>query len=182
MMALDPVLEGALRVSLGALFAGAALHKLRDPGAFVGVVTAYGRGVPGWNGPLVRLAASLVIVSEAAVVAAALISPPAYLGIAAAGLLTAYAAAMGANLARGNRSLDCGCAWGDERQPVTGALVLRNILLAAAAAVLTLPPSGRAPGVLDGASALAAAALLLLTYLLANQLIRNGQDLKAVSR
>ena len=140
MIALNPAVEIAIRLEIGVLFAGALVHKLRAPGEFAGTVEAYLRGTPLRGTSLGWMAAGLVIAMEAGVVALSLLpgSAPSA-GGAAAAMLSFYAIAMGANIARGNVLLDCGCAWAAERQPVSLALVLRNLVLAAIAGLLLLP-------------------------------------------
>ena len=61
---------------------------------------------------------------------------------AAAGLLSAFAVAMGINLLRGRRHIDCGCFQGALKQPLRWTLVIRNALLA-----LLLLAAGTAPSV-----------------------------------
>ena len=51
--------------------------------------------------------------------------------VAAAALLAAYGAAIGVNLARGRRHIDCGCVGPAARRPIGGWLVARNGVLAA---------------------------------------------------
>ena len=49
---------------------------------------------------------------------------------AAALLLSVFAVAMGINLLRGRRHIDCGCFQGTLKQPLSWTLVSRNALLA----------------------------------------------------
>ncbi|MFM7275424.1 MAG: MauE/DoxX family redox-associated membrane protein, partial [Gammaproteobacteria bacterium] len=60
--------------------------------------------------------------------------------IAAAVLLAVFALAMGINLQRGRSGIDCGCFRGTLRQSLRIELVLRNILLLAAALLCALMP------------------------------------------
>src|SRR5262249_14927936 len=80
-----------------------------------------------------------------AVVVALAVAPTYGLAWAAA-LLGLYAAAIAVNLARGRRHLDCGCTGPALRRPISGWLVLRNLVLVAIApadlAPLATPPLG----------------------------------------
>lgn len=140
-MMLDPVL--ALLISLGGalLFAVASIHKLRSMRHFVATLGEYGLLQHRLIAPVAWLLALLELIT-----AALLVLPPTHSvgGIAAAALLTTYAAAMGFNLARGRTHLDCGCS--TRSQPIGGWMVIRNLLLAAALGSLMLPVAGRAIG------------------------------------
>jgi hypothetical protein len=83
--------------------------------------------------------------------------------LGAAALLALYTAAIGVNLARGRRDVDCGCAGPGGRQTLQGGLVARNALLAAAALAAAAPVGARGLGAVDAitiaGAVLAAAAL-----------------------
>lgn len=180
MIALDPVVELAVRLGIGTLFVVAVVHKLREPVAFAGTVEAYLRGTPVGTASIGWVGARCVVVLEATVVALSLLPGPAPLaGAAAAAVLLLYAIAMGANIARGNVLLDCGCSWTAARQRVSTALVARNLVLAIVASLLLLPAARRAVGPFDIINAVIMAGLLLLTYAMGNQLILNAQQMKA---
>src|SRR5262249_26793938 len=102
---MDPVVDIALRPSLALLFPAAALDKVRDLRRFRATVAAY-RLVP------VALADPLAVavVGVEVAVATALVFPHARdAGLAgAACLLVLYAGAVGVNVARGRRDLECG--------------------------------------------------------------------------
>ena len=106
------------------LFVRAALHKISEQGRFQGVLADYGL-LPE---AALRPASTLLPVAEI-IVALLLVVPstrPAG-AVLAAGLLSVYALAMTTNLLRGNRLVDCGC--GDEAEPLSWKLVLRNAVL-----------------------------------------------------
>jgi len=96
--------------------------------------------------------------------------------IASCTLLGIYAAAVGINIYRGRVHFDCGCGFGrrsGQEQFLSGGLVLRNIVLIAAA-LLTLAPTGtRAIGFGDYLTLAAALLALALLFAAANQLLRN---------
>ena len=156
---MDPVIDTTLRSALALLFVVAAAHKVRDLGRFRATLAEY-RLLPG---ALARLGAGLVVAVEAAV-AAALVAPalrrPGL--VSAATLLLVYAAAIGVNLARGRRDLDCGCAGPAIRRPISGWLVARNVALALVAIAALVPVRPRAlvwvdvPTIAGGTAVLAA--------------------------
>ncbi|MBW2724378.1 MAG: methylamine utilization protein MauE, partial [Deltaproteobacteria bacterium] len=68
----------------------------------------------------------------------------------AVGVLCLYSLAIGINLARGRRDIDCGCAGPLARQTLHEMLVARNLVYAALALGAAAPMSLRAFGWLDG--------------------------------
>src|SRR5581483_3846048 len=103
---MDPAIVLLAKAALTLLFGAAAFHKLRDSREFVGVVAAYRLTSERLSTaiarllPVLELAVAVGIWITAARVAAALLG---------AALLVIYAAAIGINLARGRRDIDCGC-------------------------------------------------------------------------
>jgi len=128
---IDPVLTLVARAGLALLFASAAAHKLRDRAEFTGVLAAY-RVVPA---SLVAAGAMAVAAAEL-LVAAALATGSALGPAGAVGMLALYSFAIAVNLARGRRTIDCGCGALGARQPISEWLLVRNALLAAAAFAL----------------------------------------------
>lgn len=134
---MDPVLAVVLRGALALLFTVAALHKLRDRDAFRATLDAYDLLPPALSAPLARalpmleLAAAVLLVAPRAAAAGASL---------AALLLALYALAMGVNLLRGRRDLDCGCMGPGARSPVGPELVVRNLVLLAVALVAGFVP------------------------------------------
>lgn len=134
---MDPVLAVVLRGALALLFVVAALHKLRDRHAFRATLDAYALLPSGLTAPLARavplveLTAAILIVAPRAATAGAVL---------AVLLLSVYALAMGVNLLRGRRDLDCGCMGPGARSPVGPGLVVRNLVLIAAALVAGFAP------------------------------------------
>ena len=91
-------------------------------------------------------------------------------------LLLAYGAAMGVHRWHGH-ALDCGC--GGEPLPVSWALVARNGVLVAVAAVAAAPVAARPMGYADFAVVVAAVTLATLLYAAFNQLLRHHGGLHA---
>jgi hypothetical protein len=170
-MTLDPVLASALRVFFGGMFAVAAIHKVIDFRAFSSVVQRYTYGSPLANARAAIILGGFLIAAELAVAFACALGDARVAATGLATLLLAYAGAMYGNLRRGHVLLDCGCSWGDRRQPVTRALVVRNIALAGAASLLAVPHAARALSALDLVSIMATVACAAALYSGVNQLL-----------
>jgi len=135
----DPVIDLVLRGALAALFAAAALHKLRDVAAFRDVVRAY-RLLP----DAAVGAAPAIAVGELGVAAALLAPPTRTTGVLGAlALLAVYTIAIAVNLGRGRRTIDCGCGPLGARQPISERLLARNASLMVAAAFAMRTPAAR---------------------------------------
>jgi uncharacterized membrane protein YphA (DoxX/SURF4 family) len=170
---LDPVVVIALSLLVGYVLADAGLHKLRDPD-FFGVIIEDYRLLPRIDG---RLLALLVGAAELAA-AVAILLPWTHVGglLAAAALLTLYFLAIAVNLARGRRSIQCGCGGVSQHQSLSGALLLRNAVLIAIALVLAwMEPAQRSLGWLDWLVSLGAAVSAALVYMSANLLLSNDE-------
>ena len=157
---MDPAIDLTLRCGLALLFLVAASHKLRDPVYFRATLIDY-RIVPGGTAGLVAL---LVTGAELAIAPALLVPALRPAGLAgAASLLALYGLAIAVNLARGRRHIDCGCAGPALRRPISGALVVRNAVLAAGALLALRPVAARPLVWVDaltvGAALLSASAL-----------------------
>ncbi len=139
-MTIDPVLDLTARAGLATVLATAALHKVRDLDAFRSVVREYALLPNGSE----RLVAPGLAVLEIAL-AGALVWPPVRVEacVALGALLLAYTMAIGINLARGRRHIDCGCFGPAHRQALSGWMVWRNLVLLAAAVVAGWPVSPR---------------------------------------
>jgi hypothetical protein len=132
---LDPTFDMLGRVAFAALFAAAAVHKLRTPETFAASLADY-RVLPLGA---VRPATVAIPLIELAAAIGCLAWPTGLVG--AAGLLLVYAAAIAVNLIRGRGHIDCGCHWGSQRsQPIEWALVVRNGLLAGVGAAIAVAP------------------------------------------
>jgi hypothetical protein len=157
----DPAFAALAVLLLVVVFGAAALAKLRELDAFQGVVEQY-RLLPG---VLVRPFARILPVVELG--AALALLPPASRPLAAAtliGLLVLFAAAMAINLARGRSDIDCGCFIGVQKQRISWALVVRNLVLASFGLMLLVEGTERTLAALDWVTIGGAAASLLLLY------------------
>ena len=145
-MSIDPVVAAALRSLLALLFAAAAAHKLADLVAFRIVLHDYHVLPPS----LVTPATALVIATELGLAAALPWRATAPLAsTVACALLAVYSVAIAANLLRGRRTLECGCAPSAYRQPLSEWLLVRNLALMAAALSLRVPIDSRPLSWLD---------------------------------
>lgn len=176
-MLIDPAISLAFSLSVAALLAAAAAHKIKAPGEFVSVLRNY-QVMPDPAAPAIG---SFVIAAEFACAAGMLLAPARMLaGLGAAALFAIYAAAIGVNLARGRTAIDCGCSFGGaaSSEKISPYLIIRNAALAAAAAGVALPTSSRTLGALDYYSiaffALSAGALYLAGEFLRSNAARFG--------
>jgi hypothetical protein len=169
---LDPAVDWFLRTGFLALFASSLAHKVYAFGEFRLTVAAYFRGVHWASSGLLAVLAVLMVVGEFAVVAACVgLLDGLWRALLTGGVLALYAAAMGGNLWRGNRQLDCGCHWGAVSQPVTMGLVWRNVVLAGVAFLMAVPVAARSLNVLDFVTVLAGCAVAGLFYAGFNRLV-----------
>lgn len=145
-MLIDPAVSTALALSLAALFAASAAHKVGDFQRFIGVVRNYSI-MPVW---LASSAAGIVVAMEF-VLAAGFLAPAirGFAGSGAAALLVVYASAIGLNLMRGRSDIDCGCSFGGSGERLTPALIARNFGLAIFALIAAAPTGARGLGLLD---------------------------------
>jgi uncharacterized membrane protein YphA (DoxX/SURF4 family) len=117
----------AIRILVSLVFLTAAYGKLRHGMPFQGVVANY-RLLPD---AMVAPAAYLIPPVELLLGATLLLGlafPWPELGAAA--LLLLFALAMGINLRRGRRHIDCGCFQSALKQTLSWTLVMRNVVLA----------------------------------------------------
>ena len=173
-VSLDPALGLALRGGLVLLLGSAAWHKLRDLAAFRAALAGY-RLLPE---RAIALAAILFVAAELVTAGALLFSASA--GYAAAALLVLYSLAIGVNLARGRREIDCGCFGPAARQPLSPALLVRNAALVALALLAALPAQPRPLVWVDGLTIAAAIGLGVLLHGSVNTLLANAPRLRAL--
>lgn len=174
---LDPILVLIANYCVACLFLIACYGKLNAFGVFQATLADYELVPPA----LVGVCASLIVILELGIGIGALVrasAPPAML--TGAGLLLVYAAAIGINLVRGRRDIDCGCTGPATQQLLSGWLILRNTSLAGLALVGAATTTGRtlqaADFVLIGIALLGAMSL----YAAINQLMANAPRLDAL--
>ena len=172
---MDPVVPIAVAYALAVMWLTAAVQKAASFGGFVESLRAYEILPRG----LVRPCVPIIIGVEAGL-GIALLGPieRALPLAAAAGLLTLYAAAIGVNLARGRRHIDCGCMGPGFKQPLGAWMVWRNLALATAAlAAGWLPVDRRALHWVDAVSICATVGVLVVMYATLNRLIASAGEL-----
>ncbi|OOG14531.1 MULTISPECIES: MauE/DoxX family redox-associated membrane protein [unclassified Pseudomonas] len=170
-MLLDPIFIIACALTIAVLLASAATHKVRAPARFAKQLADY-QLLPD---ALVRPVARVIPVVELAI-AFALLVPVSrhWAALTAASLIALYAAAIGINLWRGRRDIDCGCAGPDQAQPLRPVLLLRNSVLVGLALLASTLPMARDLGFFDGFVTVAASAVALLLYAAADGLLANS--------
>lgn len=169
----DPLLHVQIALGLTLLFASTAAHKVRHSARFQAQLAEY-RLLPAM---LVGPVAWLIVLVELGIAFALpwpALRPAA--GAAAAAVLVGYGLAISVNLLRGRSYIDCGC--GDTPVLLSSWLLLRNGLLAAAAAALMLPIADRTMGWADLAVALISLPVLILVHRAVEQLLENASVLR----
>ena len=173
---MDPAIDLAIRACLALLFAAAAVHKLRDLARFGATMAEYRLLPPA----LARPASLAVVAAELAVATALVLSPARAAGYTGAATLAAlYAVAIGVNLLRGRRDLDCGCLGAGGRETISWWLVGRNLVLVAVALAGVTPPAVRSLGWIDAVTGLGVIAFAVLAWIAVDGLVSN---LPAVER
>jgi hypothetical protein len=170
-MHLDPIFIIASAIAIAVLLASAATHKVRAPARFAKQLADYQLLPEALVRPVAR-----VIPAVELVIAFALLVPVSryWAALVAAGLITLYAAAIGINLWRGRRDIDCGCAGPDQAQPLRPVLLLRNSALVGLALLTSVSPVVRDLDFFDGFVTVAASSVALLIYAAADGLLANS--------
>jgi len=165
---MDPAIVLLAKAALTLLFGAAAFHKLRASREFLGVVAAY-RLTPEHLG---RAIARLLPVLELAVAIGIWITPARVAAsLLGAVLLAIYAAAIGINLARGRRDIDCGCTVSG-RSPIGWWMVARNAVLTGVALIAMAPIASRTLTPTDGLTVVGGLCVMTLLYIAADGLRR----------
>lgn len=172
----DPVVDITLRTCLALLIASAAWHKLSDRLRFAATLRAY-ELLPRW---LVSPAASLLALLELSI-AAGLLYPPSreLAALAAISLLALYTGAIATNLLRGRQQIDCGCFASSHSAPLSSLLIVRNLVLLSAAALLLMPVRSRALLWVDLCTVAAAVLTLSLLWAAVQHLAASGPALQS---
>lgn len=144
----------ATSLGVGAIFASAALGKLRHRVLFPGVLANYRILPEGLVAPVAAILPWAELALALVLIGGAVAGPWAPAVLAAMALLLLFAWAMAVNLRRGRAKIDCGCGHSALRQPLAWPLVVRNAVLAGslapALAASTAPVSGTWPLALAG--------------------------------
>lgn len=172
---MDPVIQISVAYALAVLWLFGGVHKVLRFSRFSATVRDYHIVPDSLSAPSAAIVAALEIGLACALLTQA--GRSAALG-GSAGLLTLYAAAIGVNLLRGRRHIDCGCLGPSDRQALSEWLVGRNLVLAAAALAGLLPVQSRALVWVDAISIGATVCVLAAFYAAASGLIVNARELK----
>ncbi len=165
---IDPLILLITSLSLALLFFMAARHKMSSQRHFQAQLAAY-ELLPESMLPLVS---RLLPIVEMAVVFLLLVPfSRSFAAFTAVLLLSTYTLAMAFNLIRGRTHIDCGC--GGQPQVLSAWLLLRNVVLVAAAALLLVPAGDRAMAWGDTFLLVLLTTVLAMIYLLVEQLVRN---------
>ena len=176
-VALDPAVAGVLRLGLGLLLAASVWPKLRHFHSFREAVAGY-RILP----PRATHSGAAALAAAEAGVAAGLLLPTTARGaaLAAACLLAVYSIAIGVNLLRGRRDIDCGCAGPGRRRPLGESLLVRNAALVALSLLAALPGAPRDLGGVDVVTIGAGGLALALLVAAADAAAANAPRLRAL--
>jgi uncharacterized membrane protein YphA (DoxX/SURF4 family) len=117
----------AIRTLISLVFLTASYGKLRHGTSFQGVVANYRLLPDAMVAPVAYLIPPVELLLSATLLLGLAFPWP---ELAAAGLLLLFALAMGINLRRGRRHIDCGCFQSALKQTLSGVLVMRNVVLA----------------------------------------------------
>ena len=128
-MTIDPSIALACRVLGTLVFATSAGAKVRHHRELAGVVANYRLLPEALAAPAAWIILTLEILAALSLASGVRLEAGAALAIA---LLCVFALAMGINLARGRREIDCGCFQSGLRQTLSGGLIGRNLVLSAA--------------------------------------------------
>jgi len=174
---LDPVFALLARLGLASLFLAAALGKARDLGGFTATFRDY-RILPD---RFAGMGARVLAGSEVGAGLCLLLPRLDPVGsLLALGLLALYSGAIGINLVRGRRHIDCGCLGFGRRQTISGWLLVRNAALAVLPLLVLVPSSPRSLVWVDFLSIGAGLGLGTLLWLAAHQLASAGRSAAAL--
>ena len=176
-MSIDPIFLISASLLLSYVFVIASWHKWQDLEVFQETLLNY-RILPE---SLVKLFSRFVPALELLCGIGLLIPQLAsFAAILAGSLLLMYIFAIALNLARGRRSIDCGCGGSEQKQAISEWMVVRNSLLLLFAYVVLAFTQTRQPVLLDWLIALLAAVVACLFYNIFNQLLVNRDLLKVL--
>ena len=175
----DPALNLIAALALSYVFVLAGLHKCKAPAEFATTLANY-RILPE---SLARQGVYLVPVVEIMTGVALLIPATATLAAFSAGtLLCTYIAAIGINLLRGRRNIDCGCGGPAQKQTISEWMIVRNGLLLGLAFIAGSQTLARPLLWFDWLTVILATVMGCLFYNIVNQLLVNKDLLKSLVR
>ncbi len=186
---LDPLILRIISAGLALLFIFAAAHKLGNKLQFRGILEAYQIVPKGMLGLLSNLIPVFeLLLGFAWLVTALLLIQIQTVPLLSTMLLTTYVLAIGINLLRGRRYIDCGCGFSSSKrkegndgsiQRLSSWLLFRNSLLIVAALIAGFPANNRLSGFMDFFSLIVGSIVVALLYLAFNQLLVNYGVIRA---
>jgi len=177
MPTLDPILTMTAQFCVALLFLSAVAAKVSNFAVFRATLAEY-ELVPE---ALVGIAAAVFAGAELVVGIAALVPGSARAAMAGGALLlTLYAIAIGINLARGRRDIDCGCTGPATRQLLSGWLLVRNGTLVVLALAGTAVSQDRGMAMADWIVVALGVTAAVALYAAVNQLMANAPRLDAL--
>lgn len=179
---LDPLFFRIISLGFAMLFLLAAAHKLGDRAHFRASFEAYEIIPAGLSSLVARIIPVLELFLGIGWLILGLFALELRIvSIVSAALLASYALAIAINLQRGRNYIDCGCSFStndsanteNRSQQISSGLLIRNLVLVAAALVSTLPISERSLQGMDIFGLVFAICALTLLYGSLNQLLVN---------
>lgn len=152
----------AVSIGIGLLFIAAGLTKYRHRALLPGVIANYRLLPEALVAPVAALLPPVEILLGLLLLSGLAPRPVVTIAI---GLLCLFAAAMAINIARGRRTITCGCGRPDLRQSLRWALVWRNLGLAGLLLLRLMPAPALSPFDLVTAGAAGLCAFILYELL-----------------
>lgn len=132
---MQPYLLALMRFALSIIFVASAISKLRNQPAFVAIVLNYRVLPKHWGRRFALTLPWVELVLGLSLLFGVFTQPTAVLS----GLsLLSFTVAVGINLLRGRKDLDCGCGGAKRSQKISGRIILRNVALIMLAVPLML--------------------------------------------
>ncbi len=176
-MQIDPVIAITCSLILSYVFVVASFHKFQNISEFKQTLSDY-QVIPDsllsffiYSIPTLEMLTGITLLIPISSGLAA---------ISASFLLLVYMVAIGINLIKGRRSIDCGCGGTEQKQNISEWLLLRNGLLIFLAYCITASVQARELLWFDWTVVLLAAIIGCLFYNIINQLLVNKDLLKVL--
>ena len=138
---LHSILSPTAAISVAAILFASVAHKLNAPHRFARQLQDYELLPSVAVSPVAR---GLPWLEFGAAVALLIPIVRVYGAVLAASLLVLYSGAIACNLIRGRRDIACGCSGPGLERPLSGALIIRNIVLVGLLCITALPVDGAA--------------------------------------
>ena len=174
-MSIDPIIKIVSALVLSYIFVLAGLHKLQNILEFRGTLENY-QLFPRFL--LLPLSFSVPVTEIISGIGLLVPFTSKFAAFLIAALLCLYIFAIGINLLRNRRNIDCGCLGPLQRQTLSEWLIVRNLLLVGLAYCVMETTISRQLDWFDWVAILLATATTCLFYNIGNQLLVNKDKLK----